>query len=99
MFDEEFLQAARRVVGGAEVIEEAGEILFVLGREESGAGTEAVFEGVLAGDGFSGGGSGPGAAAGVAAVGVDLFFGGHKKAKCGRTKPNWAVAAREAVLR
>jgi hypothetical protein len=71
----------------------------VLGWEESGTGTESVLEGVLAGDGFSGGGFGPGAAAGVAAIGGDLFFGGHEKAKSGRRKPNWAVAAREPGLR
>ena len=62
-------------------------------------GAEPVFEGVLAGDGFSSGGFGAGAAAGVAAIGVGLFVGGHEKWKSGRRKPNWGPAAQEPGLR
>lgn len=50
---------------------------FVFGGEHDGAGRKAVLDSVAADFGFARGGAGSGGFAGVAAVGLDLVFGGH----------------------
>jgi hypothetical protein len=78
LLDEGFLEAADGAVLFTEGLENTEESVFVLTREESGAGAEAVGEGVASGDGFSGLGFGASGAESVAAVGVDLLLSGHK---------------------
>jgi hypothetical protein len=67
--------------GGLELVEEGVaefvESLIVFAYDDGGLGSEAVFEGIEADGGLAFGGFGAGAVLGIAAVGVDLFFGGH----------------------
>ncbi len=67
--------------GGLEVIEEGVEEfvegLVVFAADDGVIGSEAVFEGIGADGGLALGGFGAGAVLGVAAIGGDLFVGGH----------------------
>jgi hypothetical protein len=68
-------------VGGAEVEHECGGEGFEFGGifagDDVGPGVDPGFESVERGGGFAFGGGGAGGFLGVAAIGVDLGFGGH----------------------
>jgi hypothetical protein len=67
--------------GGLELFEEGDpeffEIRFLFADDDRVFGGEAMLEGIEANGGLAFGGLGTGAQLGVAAIGVDLLFGGH----------------------